>query len=79
MREEFHLFANLRPARTLVPGGRYENIDLVLVRENLEGLYVGFEHYIPVGDDPARGGARFGREHARGRTAHLRVRLRVRA
>jgi isocitrate dehydrogenase (NAD+) len=22
------------------------------VRENLEGLYVGFEHYIPVGDDP---------------------------
>ncbi len=52
LREEFHLFANLRPARTLVPGGRYENIDLVLVRENLEGLYVGFEHYIPVGDDP---------------------------
>jgi isocitrate dehydrogenase (NAD+) len=52
LREEFHLFANLRPARTLMPGGRYENIDLVLVRENLEGLYVGFEHYIPVGDDP---------------------------
>jgi len=52
LREEFHLFANLRPARTLIPGGRYENIDLVLVRENLEGLYVGFEHYIPVGDDP---------------------------
>ena len=37
--------------RTLVPG-RYDNIDLVLVRENLEGLYVAFEHYIPVGDDP---------------------------
>src|SRR5271154_6876663 len=52
LREEFHLYANLRPARTLIPGGRYENIDLVLVRENLEGLYVGFEHYIPVGDDP---------------------------
>ncbi|HUL55855.1 MAG TPA: isocitrate/isopropylmalate family dehydrogenase [Usitatibacter sp.] len=52
LREEFQLFANLRPARTLIPGGRYENIDLVLVRENLEGLYVGFEHYIPVGDDP---------------------------
>ncbi|HEY2630413.1 MAG TPA: isocitrate/isopropylmalate family dehydrogenase, partial [Usitatibacter sp.] len=45
-------FANLRPARTLIPGGRFENIDLILVRENLEGLYVGFEHYIPVGDDP---------------------------
>jgi len=52
LREEFHLYANLRPARTLVPGGRYENIDLMLVRENLEGLYVAFEHYIPVGDDP---------------------------
>ncbi len=52
LREEFHLYANVRPARTLVPGGRYENIDVVLVRENIEGLYVGFEHYIPIGDDP---------------------------
>jgi isocitrate dehydrogenase (NAD+) len=52
LREEFSLYANLRPARTLIPGGRYEKIDLVLVRENLEGLYVGFEHYIPIGDDP---------------------------
>jgi len=52
LREEFRLYANLRPARTLIPGGRYEKIDLVLVRENLEGLYVGFEHYIPIGDDP---------------------------
>src|SRR5271170_278964 len=52
LREEFQLYANLRPAHTLVPGGRYENIDIVLVRENLEGLYVGFEHYIPIGDDP---------------------------
>ena len=52
LREEFSLYANLRPARTLIPGGRYDKIDIVLVRENLEGLYVGFEHYIPVGDDP---------------------------
>jgi isocitrate dehydrogenase (NAD+) len=52
LREEFHLYANVRPARTLVPGGRYEDIDVVLVRENIEGLYVGFEHYIPIGDDP---------------------------
>jgi isocitrate dehydrogenase (NAD+) len=52
LREEFHLYANLRPAHTLVPGGRFENIDLILVRENLEGLYVAFEHYIPIGDDP---------------------------
>ncbi len=52
LREEFHLYANLRPAHTLVPGGRFDNIDLVLIRENLEGLYVAFEHYIPIGDDP---------------------------
>jgi len=52
LREEFRLYANLRPIRTMLPGGRYEDIDLVLVRENLEGLYVAFEHYIPIGDDP---------------------------
>jgi isocitrate dehydrogenase (NAD+) len=52
LREEFQLFANVRPVRSIVPGGRYEDIDLVLIRENLEGLYVGFEHYIPIGDDP---------------------------
>jgi isocitrate dehydrogenase (NAD+) len=52
LREEFQLYANLRPAHTLVPGGRFDNIDLILVRENLEGLYVAFEHYIPIGDDP---------------------------
>jgi isocitrate dehydrogenase (NAD+) len=52
LREEFGLYANLRPAKTMMPGGRYEDIDLVLIRENLEGLYVGFEHYIAVGDDP---------------------------
>ena len=51
LREEFHLYANVRPARTLVPGGRYDDIDLVIVRENLEGFYVAFEHFIPVGDD----------------------------
>jgi len=51
LREEFHLYANVRPALTLMPGGRYENIDLVTIRENVEGMYVGFEHYIPIGDD----------------------------
>ena len=52
LREAFGLYANLRPVRTMVSGGRYEDIDIVLVRENLEGLYVAFEHFIPVGDDP---------------------------
>jgi isocitrate dehydrogenase (NAD+) len=52
LRKEFDLYANVRPALTLVPGGRYEDIDLVLIRENTEGLYVGVEHYIGVGNDP---------------------------
>jgi isocitrate dehydrogenase (NAD+) len=52
LRQEFELYANVRPVRTLVPGGRYEGIDLVLVRENTEGLYSGVEHYIGIGSDP---------------------------
>ena len=52
LRKTFDLYANVRPAYTIVPGGRYENVDLVLIRENTEGLYAGVEHYIPIGDDP---------------------------
>jgi isocitrate dehydrogenase (NAD+) len=52
LRKEFDLYANVRPARTIVPGGRYDDIDLVLIRENTEGLYVGVEHYVGVGGDP---------------------------
>ena len=52
LRKEFDLYANVRPALTIVPGGRYEDIDLVLIRENTEGLYVGVEHYIGMEGDP---------------------------
>ena len=52
LREEFHLYANVRPAVTFIHGGRFDNIDLVMIRENTEGLYVGVEHYIPIDDDP---------------------------
>src|SRR5438067_3799691 len=48
----FDLYANVRPAYSIIPGGRYEHLDLVLIRENTEGLYVGVEHYIKIGDDP---------------------------
>lgn len=51
LREEFELFGNVRPVNTIVPG-RYENIDLVLIRENLGGFYVAHEFYIPQGNDP---------------------------
>jgi len=52
LREEFKLYANLRPARTLIPGGRFDKIDLIVVRENLEGLYIGHEHYVEIDGDP---------------------------
>ena len=51
LRRSFDLYANLRPALTVLPG-RYDGIDIVLVRENVEGLYSGVEHFIRVADDP---------------------------
>ena len=51
LRKEFELYANVRPAVTIMPG-RYDKVDIVLVRENVEGLYSGVEHFIKVGDDP---------------------------
>ena len=41
LRRQFDLYANLRPTRTLTPGGR--PVDLLIVRENTEGLYSGRE------------------------------------
>ena len=51
LRKHFDLYANVRPTRTIVPG-RYVDIDLVIVRENTEGLYAGIEHYIGMNQDP---------------------------
>lgn len=46
-RREFDLYLNLRPAKSF-EGVRslYHNLDMVIVRENTEGLYSGLEHYI---------------------------------
>ncbi len=52
LRKTFDLYANVRPAYSIVPGGRYKDLDIVMIRENTEGLYVGIEHYIKIGDDP---------------------------
>ena len=50
LRLKLHLFANYRPARSL-PGvpSRYENVDVITVRENTEGLYSGLEHEVVPG------------------------------
>ncbi len=52
LREHFDLFANLRPAHSLLPDNRFGQLDLVVVRENTEGLYASQESYEAVGDDP---------------------------
>jgi isocitrate dehydrogenase (NAD+) len=50
LRKELDLYANLRPIKSL-PGvpSRYENVDLVVVRENTEDLYSGLEHEVVPG------------------------------
>lgn len=51
LRKTFDLYANVRPARVILMGGRFDKVDIVLVRENTEGLYAGLEHYIKIGED----------------------------
>lgn len=50
LRKTLDLYANLRPVRSM-PNikTRYENIDLVVVRENTESLYAGLEHEVVPG------------------------------
>ncbi len=50
LRKRFELYANVRPIRNL-PGvpTRYPGVDLVIVRENTEGLYSGIEHEVVPG------------------------------
>ncbi len=52
LRQEFELYANVRPVKSIVPGGRYTDVDLVIIRENTEGMYVGFDRTFKVGNDP---------------------------
>jgi isocitrate dehydrogenase (NAD+) len=52
LRKAFELYANVRPARSFIPGGRFQDVDIVLIRENLEGLYIGNEYFVQIGDDP---------------------------
>jgi isocitrate dehydrogenase (NAD+) len=50
LRKTLNLYANLRPVKNL-PGvkSRFENVDIVLVRENTEDLYSGLEHEVVPG------------------------------
>lgn len=50
LRKQFELFANFRPVKNL-PGlkTRYPDLDLIIVRENMEDLYAGLEHVVVPG------------------------------
>lgn len=50
LRQQLNLYANYRPARSL-PGikTRFEDVDLIVIRENTEGLYSGLEHTVVPG------------------------------
>ncbi len=54
LRQQYELYANVRPAKSW-PGikTRYEDVDIVIVRENTEGLYAGLEHYLTPKKDIA--------------------------
>jgi isocitrate dehydrogenase (NAD+) len=50
LRKRLELYANLRPVKSLPNiNARYQNIDLIIVRENTEGLYSGIEHEVVPG------------------------------
>lgn len=50
LRKELDLYASMRPVHSL-PGIRvpYQDVDLIVVRENTEGLYSGLEHFVVPG------------------------------
>ena len=54
LRQKYELYANVRPAKSW-PGikTRYDDVDIVIVRENTEGLYAGLEHYLTPKKDIA--------------------------
>jgi isocitrate dehydrogenase (NAD+) len=54
LRQQYDLYANVRPAKSWAGiKTRYEDVDIVIVRENTEGLYAGLEHYLTPKKDIA--------------------------
>lgn len=50
LRHKLDLYANFRPARSVIGvESRYEDVDLIVIRENTEGLYSGLEHIVVPG------------------------------
>ena len=54
LRQKYDLYANVRPAKNWKGvNTRFDNVDIVIVRENTEGLYAGLEHYLTPKKDIA--------------------------
>jgi isocitrate dehydrogenase (NAD+) len=54
LRQKYDLYANIRPAKTWKGAQtKFDNVDIVIVRENTEGLYMGLEHYLTRQKDVA--------------------------
>lgn len=54
LRQKYELYANVRPAKNWAGiKTRYDDVDIVIVRENTEGLYAGLEHYLTPKKDIA--------------------------
>ncbi|MDO9105316.1 MAG: isocitrate/isopropylmalate family dehydrogenase [Methylovulum sp.] len=54
LRQQYDLYANVRPAKSWAGiKTRYDDVDIVIVRENTEGLYAGLEHYLTPKKDIA--------------------------
>lgn len=52
LRQTFNLYANVRPAMSFEgTSSPFRNVDLVIIRENTEGLYAGIEHFIKFGEE----------------------------
>lgn len=50
LRKDLNLYANLRPIKSLKGiKSKYDNVDIIVVRENTEGLYSGIEHEVIPG------------------------------
>ncbi|MGR8934444.1 MAG: isocitrate/isopropylmalate dehydrogenase family protein [Gammaproteobacteria bacterium] len=66
LRQQYDLYANVRPAKSWKGAqSRFENVDIVVVRENTEGLYAGLEHYVTPKKDIAESIAVITREGSR--------------
>ena len=74
LRKKFELYANFRPIEPAGPETRYPGVDLVIVRENTEDLYVGLEHEVVPGVVES---LKIITE--KGFDAHRQIRLRLRA